>query len=424
MTLPTNEKRVKEAAAPFPAESSPKTPLERDRTNPRKVHILVVDDEEMIRDMLQQSIAMAGYRCSMAGSADEALGIMVTSPVDVVITDIKMPGKSGIELLREVKRSHSADVIVITGYAEEYAYETIIELGASDFVGKPFRTKELLVRIKRVLKERSLVEERMEAHKQLVTYSEDLARSITELRKAHADLHESYLDTINRLALAAEYKDVETGDHIIRISRYSSLLAEEIGMSREVVENMRYASPMHDVGKIGIPDRILLKPGKLTVDEFEVMKTHTTIGAKILSGSKAEILRIAHEIAISHHEKWDGTGYPRRLSGDRIPMSGRIVGIADVFDALTSARPYKDPYPVDVAFEIIRKQSGTHFDPGLVDTFVSKRGRVKEIMREINPAFNLSLHQFSWSDREEHPIDLTRILRPEFFEATGERNSR
>ncbi len=375
-------------------------PTDTSRTPPGDVRILVVDDEDAIRDLLIQAVESVGYACEGAATGEAALHTLAAEPADVVITDIKMPGMSGIELLREVKARHDADVIIITGYADEYEYESIIELGASDFVGKPFRIKEILVRLKRVLRERSLLVERNQNHEQLVAYSEDLNRSMEELRAAHEALHDSYLDTINRLAIAAEYRDEETGDHILRISRYSALIAGKIGLSPSVVDNIRYASPMHDVGKIGIPDRILLKPGPLTSEEMNIMKRHTTIGASILDNARAEILRYAQEIALSHHEWFNGAGYPGGLEGKAIPLTGRIVAVADVFDALTSARPYKNPYPADVAFDIIRQEHGEHFDPRLADAFLSARREVRGIMREINPGQGVSLHDFTWSERE------------------------
>jgi len=207
------------------------------------------------------------------------------------------------------------------------------------------------------------------SEQQLVKYADDLNTTILELKTANQDLQEAYLDTIHRLVLAAEYKDEDTGDHIMRMSSYSALIAKKLGFSAKEVQDILYAAPMHDVGKIGIPDKILIKPGKLTEEEFEVIKTHSTIGAKILANSKAEILKIAEQIALSHHEKWNGRGYPEGFSGDNIPLVGRIVGLADAFDALTSKRPYKDPFPVEVALDIIKKDRGQHFDPDVVDVF-------------------------------------------------------
>ena len=232
------------------------------------------------------------------------------------------------------------------------------------------------------------------ANKQLVKFADDLNKTVKELQGA-------YLDTINRLVLAAEYKDEDTGDHIVRMSRYSAFIAEKLGLPAREVQNIRYAAPMHDVGKIGIPDNILMKPAKLTDEEFDFMKTHTNIGAKILAKSKAEILRLAWQIAISHHEKWNGRGYPQGFSVDKIPIAGRIVGLADVFDALTSKRPYKVPYPIEVAVDIIKKERGEHFDPDVADIFLENIDEFLKIKKEVGSAEDVSLTDFVRSERDQ-----------------------
>ncbi len=221
------------------------------------------------------------------------------------------------------------------------------------------------------------------AKRQLVKYADDLNKAIQDLKAAHVELQEAYLDTIHRLVLAAEYKDEDTGDHIVRMSRYSALIAEKLRLPAEEVQNLLYASPMHDIGKIGIPDSILMKPGKLTEEEFETIKTHPTIGEKILADSKAAVLKVAGQIALSHHEKWNGRGYPQGLAGDNIPLAARIVGLVDVFDALTSKRPYKDPFPVEVALDIIEKDRGQHFDPDVVDVFLENIDEILKIKTEL-----------------------------------------
>ena len=238
------------------------------------------------------------------------------------------------------------------------------------------------------------------ANQQLFKYAEDLNNNILMLKSTHKDLQEAYLDTIHRLVLAAEYRDEDTGEHIIRISHYSALIAKKLGLSTNEVENILYAAPMHDVGKIGIPDSILMKPGKLTEEEFHFMKTHTTIGAKILEDSRAEILQLAKKIAISHHERWNGKGYPLGLSGVDIPIEGRIVGLADVFDALTSRRPYKEPYPVDLACDIIKKESGHHFEPELSDLLLENMDEFLNIKEEIDSSENIPLSDFIKSERD------------------------
>lgn len=238
------------------------------------------------------------------------------------------------------------------------------------------------------------------SHLQLEKFADDLVSSVRELREANKELREAYLDTIHRLVLAAEYKDEETGDHIVRMSRYSALIAEKIGLPDKEIMSILAAAPMHDIGKIGIADNIMLKPGKLTEEEFETMRTHTSIGAKILANAKAEILRKGQRIAISHHEKWNGKGYPVGNVGEKIALEGRITGLADVFDALTSKRPYKDPYPVEVAVDIIQKEREQHFAPDLVDVFLDNLDEVIAIKNEVNSSGNVSLADFAWSERD------------------------
>jgi putative two-component system response regulator len=233
-------------------------------------------------------------------------------------------------------------------------------------------------------------------YNQLYKHTEDLTTNYAALKESHRELEEAYLDTIHRLALAAEYKDEDTGDHIMRMSRYSALLAEKLGLSSDEVKNILYAAPMHDIGKIGIPDSILLKPGKLTEEEFSIMKTHSIIGANLLAYSKSEILQVAEQIAISHHEKWNGKGYPQGLSGDNIPLSGRIVGLADVFDALTSKRPYKEAFSLEKAVDIIKKDRGQHFDPDIVDVFLNNINEIVTIKAQIDATEDVRLPNVSY----------------------------
>jgi putative two-component system response regulator len=374
---------------------------------PPNLPVLVVDDEEPITEMLFQALTKAGYVCHTATSAEHALKLLSENKFDVVLTDIRMPGMSGVDLLKKIKSDYDSDVMVMTGFTEDYNYESIVMAGASDFIQKPISFKELMIRLKRVLHMRYLLVERdlinaelQNSVRKLEQYSVELKKALIEVEEAHDELEYAYLDTINRLVTAAEYKDEETGDHIVRMSSYSTLMAEKYGLSDETVKLIQYASPMHDIGKIGIPDQILLKPGRLTAEEFEIIKSHTTIGGKILADSKADVLKLAHEIALTHHEKWDGSGYPRGLAGRDIPISGRIVGIADIFDALTSKRPYKEPYPVEVAVEIIRSEQGIKLDPDLVDVFISNIDEVEKIRHNVGEIENASLADFIWSERD------------------------
>ena len=235
---------------------------------------------------------------------------------------------------------------------------------------------------------------------QLKEFAGALNTITAELRLTNAELKDAYLDTINRLVLAAEYKDEDTGKHITRTSRYSTLIAKHLCLPGHEIEILFSAAPMHDVGKISIPDNILMKPGKLTDTEFNIIKTHTLAGAKILSNSKAKVIQAAQQIALTHHEKWNGKGYPQGLAGQEIPLIGRIVGIVDVFDALTSHRPYKDPYPLEIALNIIKKERGEHFDPDVTDVFLKHIDKIMEIKNEVDSAPSPSLTDFIWSARD------------------------
>jgi putative two-component system response regulator len=237
---------------------------------------------------------------------------------------------------------------------------------------------------------------------QLARYASDLRTTVTNLRGAHLELQEAYRDTIFRLVLASEYKDKDTGNHLSRISRYCTLLARRMGLSPQEVENISYAAPMHDVGKIGIPDSIILKNGMLSDNEFSIVKSHTTIGAGILENARGAVLQTAQVIALAHHERWDGGGYPRDLRHAAIPLAARIVALTDTFDALTSERPYKNPYPIDLSCDIIGKERGKHFDPDIVDLFLDCIDEFIAIKREIDQREPVrSLANVEWSERDQ-----------------------
>lgn len=242
-------------------------------------------------------------------------------------------------------------------------------------------------------------------YSQLERFATDLGLINSNLKKTNRELQEAYKDTIHRLVLASEYKDNETGDHINRMCRYSAHLAEIIGLSRQEIEEIEFSAPMHDVGKIGIPDNIILKNGKLTNKEFDIIKSHTVIGAGILKSSKSgssnepRILECAREIALFHHEKWNGRGYPEGRKKEEIPLIARIVAICDTFDALTSKRPYKNPYPIEVSCDIIRKEKGEHFDPDLTKAFLDNIDDFARIKKEIDNTDEI-VSDFSWSERD------------------------
>jgi response regulator RpfG family c-di-GMP phosphodiesterase len=229
---------------------------------------------------------------------------------------------------------------------------------------------------------------------------EDERRAKEQIEEKNEKLKEAYIDSIHRLVRASEFKDEDTGDHIVRLGEYSRVLAEKLGWPADQVETIKYAAPMHDIGKIGIPDNIMQKPGKLTDEEFDIIKTHTTIGSKILSKSDSQILKMAKEIALCHHEKYNGTGYPNGLKKEDIPEAARIVAVADTFDALTSKRPYKDPYPPEMVLDIIRNEKGKHFDPAIVDLFIEYFEEFLNIRETIGQLEEIDLNNFVVSERD------------------------
>ncbi|MES1162740.1 MAG: HD domain-containing phosphohydrolase, partial [Rhizobacter sp.] len=282
---------------------------------------------------------------------------------DLILLDINMPHLDGYAVMEQIKALQDdvpAPIVVLTAQSGEDYLLRALSSGATDFLSKPVNRRELLARVQNILLAHL-------AHRLL--HNQNFLLELTVQQRTR-DLRESRLDIVRRLGRASEYRDNETGQHILRMSHAAALLAKRIGWDERACELLLNASPMHDVGKIGIPDGILLKPGPLTPDEREVMQTHTTIGADILAGSD-ELMDMARDIALSHHEKWDGTGYPRRLAGFQIPEAARIVAITDVFDALTSERPYKKAWSVPDAVEFLTVNAGTHFDPTFVDHFLA-----------------------------------------------------
>lgn len=342
-----------------------------------KYSILIVDDEPVVRKILRQRLSAEGYHCEEAGSAEEAVDRLAKNLADLVVLDIKMPGKSGVDLLPEIKSGYpDIAVIMATAITDTTTAIQCMREGAYDYLVKPFNLDEVALSAERALEKRRLELENRTYQQHL---EQMVAERTTELKQAIGRIKLASLDTIHRLARAAEYKDEDTGSHIQRMSQYCTAIARKMGLGDREAENILYAAPMHDVGKMGIPDRILLKTGSLDDDEWEIMKKHTVIGAEILRDSDAEFIRLAEVIALTHHEKWDGSGYPEGLRGLEIPRAGRIVAIVDVFDALTSKRPYKPPYSVDESLDIIRESSGTHFDPDVVDAFLLVKDEILAI---------------------------------------------
>ncbi len=323
--------------------------------------ILIVDDERQVRGVIAAIVEMEGYLYSLAEDAESALKILAQQHIDLLISDINMNVMSGVELLGiAVQRYPDLAVIMVTGVDDrETAIETL-HMGAYGYVTKPFQSNELIINIANALRRRQLEIENRRHREELEILIEERTRELFKSRE----------ESIHILSKAAEFRDNETAKHTIRMGHYSEQLARLCELPESFCQRIKNAAPLHDVGKIGISDTILLKPGKLTIEEFAIMKTHCEIGYRILSESTSDILSLGAEIALNHHEKYDGSGYPRGLSGENIPITGRIGAICDVFDALTSERVYKKAVASEQALAIMSEGRGSHFDPRIIDHFL------------------------------------------------------
>jgi len=336
-----------------------------------KKRLLFVDDEPNVLDGLHRLLHdhRETWDMTFLSSAEEALRDCLVNDYDVIVTDFSMPGKDGLALLqtlRNTERTKDIPIVILTGTNDKELKRRALQMGATDLLNKPVDREDLLARLQNCLRLKAYLDE-INANNAI------LGQRVKERTK---ELEETRLQVIRRLGRAAEYKDNETGMHVIRMSLYSALLASRAGVGKEECDLLLNAAPMHDIGKIGIPDRILLKPEKLDPEEWKIMNTHVTIGADILSGDDSDLLKLARTIALEHHEKWDGSGFPFGLQGTEISLAGRIVSLCDVFDALTSERPYKRAWTIEEAMNFIEGQRGTHFDPALVEHF-------KEMIPEI-----------------------------------------
>jgi putative two-component system response regulator len=341
--------------------------------------ILIVDDEPANVLMLEQLLELAGYEdVRSTTDSTEVERLYATYRPDLILLDLHMPGLDGFEVMRRldglVDGAGEVPILVLTADAAHTTRRAALQGGAKDFVTKPFDHIEVLARVANLLATRAL-------HVQLRRHNDSLEQVVRErtaaleqavrrLELAGQDLRLAQEETIHRLSLAAEFRDDETSRHIERMSRYCAILAARAGMEAAESELLRLAAKMHDIGKLGIPDSILRKPGKLTAAEFDVMKDHADIGHQILQGSRSELAATGAMLAWTHHEKVDGSGYPRGLRGEEIPLEGRIAAIADVFDALTTDRVYRPAFPLDTALAIMHDGRGTHFDADLLDLFL------------------------------------------------------
>lgn len=331
----------------------------------RDATILIVDDQENNVRILERMLTREGYS-SVHGTSDPAAGIELygTLGPDLLVLDLHMPRIGGFEVLERIAPLLKPDgfdpILVISADMSQEAKQRALSMGAKDFLNKPFDTTEVLLRIRNLLEARYL-------YLAVLAQNEVLERKVASRSR---ELERAQREILDRLALAAEFRDDETRQHTQRVGQLSADIASELGLPDRAVQLLRRAAPLHDLGKVAVPDSILLKLGRLTDEEFAVIKSHTTIGAKLLSGSRHDLLKLAEEIALTHHEHWDGSGYDTGMKGNAIPLVSRIVAVADVFDALTHARPYKPAWPVEEAAAEINRQRGKHFDPDVVDALL------------------------------------------------------
>ncbi len=354
----------------------------------KKKRILVVDDNDSVRQLLQKMLESLGYEIETASDGFEALSKLVFD-IDLILLDILMPGMDGFKVVQSVRKQEEykdIPIIMVTGLTSREDRVRAVEVGANDFISKPVDMTELKVRTTSLLKMKMAQDDLKRNQRELEMIVQrrtlSLRESMQDVVKAQRQLQNAHMETIHRLVVAAEFKDIGTASHIKRMSRFSAMLATLINLSPGEVEMILYASPLHDIGKIGTPEEILLKPGKLNKPEWNLIQQHPVMGSQILTDSSSTLLQTGEIIAISHHEKWDGTGYPFGLKKEMIPLSGRICAIADVFDALTSVRPYKKAYSNKKALRIMEKGSGNHFDPQLLALFTENMKEVEDIQQK------------------------------------------
>jgi response regulator RpfG family c-di-GMP phosphodiesterase len=319
-----------------------------------QTHILVVDDEAPVRSMIQQGILRNGFTCATAPDGDAALEFLKSNPVDVVITDIIMPGINGMDLTRRIKASHDADVIIMTGYIEDYSYENIIDTGASDFIQKPMTLKEMTIRLQRVLRERMILKERERVE-------DELKRSLDQQRKANDGI-------VRAMATAVEARDPYTAGHQTRVAELGAAIGKTMGLDENRIQGLRMGGFIHDLGKISIPAEILTKPSKLTDLEFGIIKTHSQVGYDILK--PIEFPWPVARMVLQHHERMNGTGYPQGLHDDEILLESRILAVADVVESMASHRPYRAALGVDIALEEISKNKVVLYDKEPVEACI------------------------------------------------------
>ena len=355
----------------------------------RAAHILVVDDIEQNLVVLSSLLQSLGHQATTANDGLAALATL-SPDIDLMLLDVMMPGLDGYAVMRRLRadpRWQDLPVIMVTVLNNQQDRMRAIEAGANDFVGKPVDPTELRLRIDSQLRLKEardvLKRSQLELEGMVAQRTAELRQALADMAEARRHTYSAHVDSIRRLVLAAELKDAGTAHHIRRLSRYSGILAEALHLDAGEAEILSHAVTMHDVGKIGIPDAILAKPGRLTAEERRIMETHTVIGARMLEGSPSELIEAGRIVALTHHERWDGGGYPRGLAGDEIPLWGRICAVIDVFDALTTHRAYRQPLPVREALAELAAERGRHFDPVLIDHFQARGEAVEALHDEL-----------------------------------------
>ncbi len=343
-------------------------------------NILVVDDDPLMCRMLMDLLRMQKYEVAAVSSGEAGLAYVAEKHPDLVLLDLIMPDMDGFEVVRRLRADRlcrRVAIVMITGRDVSREKTKALEAGADDLLSKPICMPELLARVRTALSAKAY---RDQLEDERAFLEAEVARQTAALRKALEESSAAAIEIIHRLARAAEFRDDDTGSHVERVSHYAEVIALAMGVSAEEAHLIRLAATMHDVGKIGVPDGVLRKPGSLTPQERTIMEQHTYIGAQILHGSAIELIRLAETIAASHHEWWNGSGYPKKIKGEDIPFHARIVGVADALDAMTSMRPYRPAHGVDVAFKEIQAMSGVQFDPVVVKACLSVRDRLIQIM--------------------------------------------
>jgi putative two-component system response regulator len=346
--------------------------------------LLIVDDDEALRRWEERVLGEQGYSCEGACDASAVRERLRQGSYRLALLDVNMPGESGMDLLAHIRQDHpEVAVLMVTGEDSVKLATAAIELGAYGYLVKPVGSGELLINVANAMHRwRTDAENRrLVQHLQATVQerSDALEEALHDLELSETKVWASQAETIFRLARLVEFRDEETGHHLHRMSSFCEILARKMGFSEERCELVRLASQLHDIGKVAVPDSILLKQGKLTPEEFEVIKGHAETGFQLLAGSTAEVVRLGALIARTHHERWDGSGYPRGLAGEDIPPEGRIAAVADVFDALTSDRVYRSALPVQSAVEMMKDERGRHFDPEPLDAFFSAQSEIEAI---------------------------------------------